>query len=139
LVCVDDAVLEPVDDPFFSIDGEITDKWQKTETLIRDMETGRQQTEQLVESIAQNDLLEPFEAHAYAKNGKDLRLRGMYRISETKLNALEGKTVKQLMKRGDLSRIYAHLMSLNNFKDLLDRAVSQSAVEQPVITSQEKH
>ena len=45
-------------------------------------------------------------------------------INEDKLNELQSKDVKRLMKSGELSRIYAHLMSLDNFKFLMDRAAA---------------
>ena len=51
-----------------------------------------------------------------------MRLRGLFRVDENKLNSLDTKRVKSLMKNGQLSRIYAHLMSMDNFKFLLDRS-----------------
>ena len=47
-------------------------------------------------------------------------VRGLFRVSEDRLNTLSGEAVKELMVRGELSRIYAHLMSLDNFAALLD-------------------
>jgi hypothetical protein len=49
-----------------------------------------------------------------------LRLTGMYRVNETRLNRLAAKTIRSLMQGGEMSRIYAHLISLENFAKLLD-------------------
>ncbi|MGH8369466.1 MAG: SapC family protein, partial [Gammaproteobacteria bacterium] len=86
------------------------------------LEGARPATEHLCRDIKELGLLEPFEAHAFPKQGKEMRLRGMFRVNETRLNELQTKDIKRLMKHGELSRIYAHLMSLDNFKFLMDRA-----------------
>ena len=44
----------------------------------------------------------------------------MHRVYEDKLNQLPADTVKELMEQGEMSRIYAHLISLENFAKLLD-------------------
>ena len=54
-------------------------------------------------------------------------IKGLFRVSEEKLNDLPGDVVKDLMARGELSRIYAHLMSLDNFTTLLDLHASPGA------------
>ena len=61
------------------------------------------------------DLLEPFEAQHTPSGGAPQRLRGMLRVAEARLNALEAATIQELMAQGQLARIYAHLMSLDNF------------------------
>ena len=45
----------------------------------------------------------------------------MHRISEEKLQALPAGTLQELARNGMLSRVYAHLLSLDNFQRLLDR------------------
>ena len=67
-------------------------------------------------------MLEPFEAHAHPRGGTVRRLRGLFRVDERKLNALPAHVLRGMMKRGELSRVYAHLMSLDRFKELLERS-----------------
>src|SRR5690606_4112802 len=125
-VCVDASGLtEDTDAPYFTTDGTPTEHWESMQKLIRDFEGARQQTEKFCRDIQDLDLLEAFEAHAVARDGGDRRLGGMFRVSEDKLNALPEKTVKRLMKQGRLSRIYAHLISLENFQTLLDMSVAR--------------
>jgi hypothetical protein len=123
LIMVDPAGLAAdAAPPVFDAGGAPGAEWTRIETLVRDMEGARRQTDAFVETLVGLGLLEPFEAHAFARTGRDLHLRGMRRVSEDRLNALDGREIKRLMKRGELSRVYAHLMSLDNFKFLLDRA-----------------
>lgn len=120
LVCVDPGGLEANDKPFLDDKGEPTAAWKDAERLINDVDGARRQTIAMVRSLASLELLEPFEAHAVARQGGSLRLANMHRVNETKLNALPEKQIRQLMSKGFLSRIYAHLMSLDNFQQLLD-------------------
>lgn len=120
LVCVDPAGLEPSDKAFVDANGESTTLWQEAERMINEMDVARRQTQGLGRALKELDLIEPFEAHALARNGGNLRLGNMLRVSEVKLNKLPEKQIKQLMTKGYLSRIYAHLISLENFQRLLD-------------------
>ena len=125
LICVDESGLEKSDKPVFNANGEPSEDFAPIQTLISEMEGARRATEQVCRQLKELELLEPFEAHAFPKQGKEMRLRGMFRVNEARLNELPIKDVKRLMKHGELSRIYAHLMSLDNFKFLMDRATGQ--------------
>ena len=50
----------------------------------------------------------------------------MFRVSEEKLAGLTPETLKELMQKGILARVYAHLISLGNFGRLLDRRTAQA-------------
>ena len=125
LICVDESGLEVSSAPVFDVNGNPSSDFQPTQTLISEMEGARPATEHLSQSLKEFGLLEPFEAHAFPKGGQEMRLRGMFRVNEEKLNALQTKDIKRLMKHGELSRLYAHMMSLDNFKFLMDRAVER--------------
>jgi hypothetical protein len=58
---------------------------------------------------------------AVPNGGEPLQLTGMYRVAEEKLAELDGAALKELVQKGVLGRVYAHLMSLDNFRRLLDR------------------
>jgi SapC len=125
LICVDESGLEASEQTVFGADGAPSNDFAPTQTLISEMEGARPPTEHLCKSLKEFGLLEPFEAHAFPKQGQEMRLRGMFRVNEEKLNELPGKDLKRLMKHGELSRIYAHLMSLDNFKFLMERAAER--------------
>lgn len=120
LICVDEAGLKDKGETLFDRKGRPSKEWERLETLIQDMEAARKFTERFCAGLHELGLLEPFEAHARPREGEPKRLRGMYRVNETRLNALPADTIKGLMNRGELSRIYAHLLSLDNFAILLD-------------------
>jgi len=125
IICVDENGLSNDAPALFDDEGNPTEEWQKTETFINDMEEATKQTRRLTRALKQLDLLEPFEAHAHPKVGQPLRLQGLYRVNEDRLNKLSGSLIKDFMSRGELSRIYTHLMSLENFAQLLDMNLSQ--------------
>lgn len=125
LIAVDPAGLVASDKPYFDSSGEPTAAWETMQKFIQEFEGAREQTVAFCKQMQELDLFEPFTARAMRREGGDMQLGGMYRIKEDKLNALPDKTVKQLMKKGRLSRIYAHLMSLDNFQRLLDIAAAQ--------------
>ncbi|HSN18213.1 MAG TPA: SapC family protein [Gammaproteobacteria bacterium] len=125
LICVDESGLESSKATVFDSSGNPSSDFQPTQTLISEMEGARPATEELCQAVKELGLLEPFEAHAFPKGGREMRLRGMFRVNEDRLNELPPKDVKRLMKDGELSRIYAHLMSLDNFKFLMERAAAK--------------
>jgi hypothetical protein len=125
LICVDESALAAGGEALFDAEGKETEACRRVQTLVSEIEAARVQTERLIETLVNHKLLQPFEAHAFPKAGKDLHLKGMYRVDEARLNALEGRVIKSLMKRGELSRIYAHMMSLDNFRYLMDRAAAR--------------
>jgi hypothetical protein len=127
IVLVDETAVGESAEPFFDAEGHDTEAWTRQDALIRELEGLRPAHDRFVQMLVENRLLQPFDAHAFPKGGRDLHLTGMHRIDENRLNALEGRMVKGLMKRGELSRIYAHLMSLDNFRHLMDRASQRAS------------
>jgi hypothetical protein len=123
MILVDESGLEQSDDPFFDATGEATDKWRAQESLIVDFIDAEKSTAEFVERLADLDLLEAFDAQVNPQQQKSMHLTGMYRVNEDKLNRLPAKTIKAMMSRGELSRVYAHLISLENFATLLDLSV----------------
>jgi SapC len=131
LICVDESGLSESDAPLIDADQKSSAAWTQTETLISDMHAARSHNTGLGQTLERLNLMTPFEAHAQAKSGEQFRLRGLFRVDEDRLKDLNANELKKLVKRGELSRIYAHLMSLDNFRFLLDRAtaVQQATAE----------
>jgi hypothetical protein len=77
--------------------------------------------------LADYGLLEPFNMQATLNKGAPLQLTGMYRVDEKKIEHLNSSQLKNLVKKGVLGRIYAHLVSLENFTALLDRKAKIAA------------
>lgn len=126
LICVDEQGLTegpPTTGQALFADGQPTDAWRPIEQLVREVEAARVQTDAFSARLAELGLLDGFEAHAVPSGGGPPRtIGGLERVDEDKLNALPEATIKELMQRGFLSRVYAHLTSLDNFRYLLERA-----------------
>ena len=120
LVCVQADQLEANDTPLIAEDGTPTERWNNVQKLLEAIEGARQQTRVLSRRLEALELLTAFDALATSNSGQQMRLQGMFRIDEQKLNALSSKDLKSLMSKGELRCIYAHLLSLENFARLLD-------------------
>ena len=59
--------------------------------------------------------------------GEAMNLTGMHRVDEKKLEFLNASQLKNLIKKGVMGRVYAHLISLDNFARLLDRRAGRAA------------
>ena len=66
---------------------------------------------------------------AVPNEGEPVALTGMHRVAEQKLAELGADQLRDLVQKGILSRVYAHLISLNNFGRLLDRRVAAKPAE----------
>ena len=84
------------------------------------------QTDAFCARLVELALLEPFEADVLPVGAGRKRVTGMWRVAEGKLRDLPGATLSQLMRTGYLSRIHAHLMSLDLFHRLLELDVARA-------------
>lgn len=120
LVCVQEDQLAESEAPMFDADGKPTAAWESAQKLLEAVEGARQQTRALCKRLESLELLVPFDALATSRAGKQMRLQGMLRVDEEKLGKLGGKELTQMMSKGELRCLYAHLISLENFARLLD-------------------
>jgi hypothetical protein len=126
LVCVqEDRLVAGAATPLFDATGEPTAAWAPVMSLLEAVENARQQTRVLAKRLEAFDLLVPFDALALPREGGHLGLTGLLRVDEQRLEALPGKDLQTLARKGELRAIYAHLGSLENFARLLDLAVAQ--------------
>lgn len=120
-VFVDESALAKDAPSLFIANGVATSEWEKIESFVADYISAEKLTLSFTKKLSELNLLEAFDAQIHPNGGEMTRLKGLFRINEDKLNMLPAKTVKGLMKSGELSRIYAHLISLENFAKLLDK------------------
>jgi hypothetical protein len=127
MICVQEDQLAAANLPLFDARGEPTACWTPIMQLIEAIENARQQTRVLTRRLEALELLTPFDAIALAQSGERLRLKGMFRVDEEKLQQIPGKDLRTLMKKGELRAVYAHLLSLENFARLLDYSQTKEA------------
>lgn len=127
LVCVSpDGLTRDTPAPLFGADGSPNSAWKALHGLIERVEAARMQTRVLCRRLEALDLLRPFDALALPRKGPQQRLHGIYRVDEDRLSALPARQLRALMSKGELRAIYAHLLSLENFARLLDRATAHA-------------
>ena len=56
-----------------------------------------------------------------------MQLEGMYGDDENKVGELNASQLKNRVKKGIMGRIYAHLLSMENFNGLLERKFKAAA------------
>ena len=134
VACVEKRAIDDKGDKLFDDKGKPLPEWEQRQKLLFEYEADLARTEEMCKLLAQHELFEPFAMQAVPNQGEPLQLTGMYRVAEAKLNALDANVLKELTQKGVLGRVYAHLMSLDNFQRLLGRraAATQSvATEKP--------
>ena len=123
LICVEKSHIdEDQGEALFDAKGQPSDKWKEIERLLTEYEVDLERSREMCGIVADYGLLEPFTMQAKLNKGGDpLAMTGMHRVAEAKIEHLNASQLKNLVKKGILSRIYAHLLSLENFGRLLDR------------------
>ena len=121
LICVEKAFLDDKGELMFDGEGKPLPKWQPIEKLLQEYEADLERSRELSAILSDYALLEPFAMQAQTKAGVAMNLSGMYRVDEKKMEFLNASQHKNLIKKGVMGRIYAHLISLDNFARLLTR------------------
>ena len=126
LICIEADYAEGASgEPIFDAQGQPLEKWKGIERLITEFEADLERARELCAILADYGLLEPFTMQATLNQGGAMQLTGMHRATEPKLEALNAAQLKNLVKKGILGRIYAHLLSIDNFARLLDRRAAR--------------
>ena len=84
-----------------------------------------ERTKRFVSVLKANDLMTEVSATVKDENAAETHLKGLMVVDEKKLLALSDEVVLSLFRSGELSWIYAHLMSISNLKRLTHRAPAQ--------------
>jgi hypothetical protein len=130
MVCVEKAAVDAEGaEAMFDDKGEPTAKWRDIQRLLAEYEADLERGRELCAVLADYALLEPVALQATLGEGGKLQLSGMHRVDEKRIEHLNASQFKNLASKGILGRIYAHLLSLENFSRLLERraALRQAA------------
>lgn len=131
LICVEKVHLDEAGgEAMFDEGGQPLAKWKEIEKLLTEYEADLERSREMCAILADYALLEPFTMQAKMspdKGGGAMHLTGMHRVAEAKIEHLNTSQLKNLAKKGLLGRIYAHLLSLENFGRLLDRKATRAA------------
>jgi hypothetical protein len=120
IVCVEESALRDSGEPLYDANGEALAPWIVLEKMIFDYEHDLVRCESLCQLIVELKLLEPFTMKAEV-DGFTMQLEGMHRVTRAALEALPADQLRRLMSAGAMEKIYSHLLSLDNFRRLLNR------------------
>lgn len=128
LICIEKEFLDDTGETMFDAEGKPLPKWQSISKLLQEYEVDLERSREMSAILSDYELLEPFAMQAQPKAGAAMNLTGMHRVNEKKLEFLNAGQLKNLVKKGVMGRVYAHLISLDNFGRLLDRKVDRAVV-----------
>jgi hypothetical protein len=120
IVCVETSAVQDGGEPMYDESGNTLPQWSALEKLIFDYESDLLRAEELCKLLAGLELLEPFTMKADVE-GFTMQLEGMHRVAKSALDSLADDKLRQLLVAGMLEKIYSHLLSLDNFRRLLNR------------------
>ncbi|NTW52070.1 MAG: SapC family protein [Chlorobiaceae bacterium] len=87
------------------------------------------QTREFGSILLEKDLFREISAQANLVDGRTYGLNGMHVVDEQKLAELSEADVNELFKAGLLPLVYAHLLSLRNLQELVERKGTRSTAE----------
>jgi len=128
LICVEKDFLDDKGELMFDGEGKSLPRWQPIEKLLQEYEADLERSREMSAILSDYALIEPFAMQAQTNAGTAMNLTGMYRVDEKKMEFLNAGQHKNLIKKGVMGRIYAHLISLDNFTRLLNRKATRAAV-----------
>lgn len=127
LICVEKSCVDEAGgEALFDERGEPLAKWRDLQRLLVEYEADLERGRELCAILADYALLQPFNMQAKLEQGGQMQLTGMHRVDETKIEHLNASQFKNLAQKGILGRIYAHLLSLENFARLLRRRAARA-------------
>lgn len=124
VVCVAKAYVDKAGVELFDAKGKATERWAGMERLLAEYEADLDRTAQMCSALSRLKLLVPFTMQVVEDNRPGVRLAGMHRVDEARLKDLKPASHKVLLNKDFMSKIYAHLHSLDNFSRLYARQVA---------------
>ena len=121
LICVEKDWLAEDGALMFDDAGAALEAWKPIDTLLNEYEADLDRSQEMCAILADYALFEPFTLQAQFDDGAAMSLGGMYRVDERKLEFLNAAQHKNLIRKGIMGRIYAHILSLDNFGQLMKR------------------
>jgi hypothetical protein len=122
MICVDpEAVDETKGRPMFDDLGEPLPHWTMIERMLHEYEDDLSLTREMCSALARLKLLEPFTLRAELVGGFSLSMEDLFRLNRDALLELGHAEMRDLVSKGWLDHIYAHLFSQDNFQRLLSR------------------
>lgn len=128
-LCVDESFegcnQEGRGQPLFDVTGAGTDYLNAMMQFVTSYQQQITGTNAFCEKLKELDLLEEMTATSQLPNGEKAQVKGFMAVDRAKLTQLPGDTLAELARSGALELIYAHLLSMRNFAELLELRTGQ--------------
>jgi hypothetical protein len=102
----------------FEDDGTNSEHLSNIINFLNAIERKKQQTFEVLETVNTYNLFEEWELKV-SNNGKTENIKGLWKVSKDKLDALSPKEFAHLREIGSLQMIYGHLVSLFTLRNLI--------------------
>jgi hypothetical protein len=130
LVLIDESfggLSQTEGDRLFAEDGSETEMLKTMLAFLGDFKQQSEHAEKFMETLKKHDLLIP-QSIAINQGGENsIKLDGFHIVDEKRLQALSDAAMLELVRSGDLGRIYTHLLSLNNANKLVRLLTNRGA------------
>ncbi len=93
--------------------------------LLQEYQEQALRTQAFCKRLADCNLLVESNAQARLGDGSDFRLSGMYVVDQNRLQVLDRDKVHDFFSSGELALIYAHLQSLGNLQQLVEKLAAR--------------
>ncbi|MBF0145290.1 MAG: SapC family protein [Magnetococcales bacterium] len=127
-VCIDETFIGFNDKEgrrLFDDTGESTEFLTSAIKFLQDYQGQYRRTEVFVNRLKDLDLFTELNAQAQLPNGQKVHMGGLLGVDENKLLQLEKNKALELFRSGELSWVYAHLLSMSNMQRLGERLVKK--------------
>lgn len=108
----------------FDSQGERTQYLQNVLGFVQGYQAHFQRSQAFCKRVTQLNLLEPMQAQFRLNTGQQLALTGFMAVNRERLNALDGEQLTTLAKAGELELLYTHLLSLQNFRPMVEHVAA---------------
>jgi hypothetical protein len=105
----------------FNEDGSESEFLKQTVGFLSEFSAQSEHANQFVANLKKHDLLVPQQVVFNRNPDENYTLDGFHIVDEKRLLALSDAALLELTRSGDLGRIYAHLLSLNNINRIAFR------------------
>ncbi|HIJ83129.1 MAG: sapC family protein [Magnetococcales bacterium] len=131
-VCIDETFIGLNDKEgrrLFDDGGEPTEFLNSAIKFLQDYQGQYRRTEVFVKRMKDFDLFTEISAQVQMPDGQKLNMGGLLGIDENKLLQLEKSKALELFRSGELSWVYAHLLSMGNMQRLGERLTKRNSVQ----------
>lgn len=128
-LCIDESFQgcnqEGRGEPLFDISGAGSGYLNAMMQFLTSYQQQIARTTEFCDKLMELDLLEEMTARFELPNGEKAQVKGFMAVDRSKLTQLPADTLAELASDGVLELIYAHLLSMRNFAELLELRTRQ--------------